>query len=118
MQVVTYNGLVGYELEKMRKDQGFDQAMVSEKTGISQPVLSRLEKGKALITVDQLFVICGALGQNPTDVIGRVFKSVNAIQRESSVQLKTNKEVDSSSAGALLTGAALGAVLALLLSRK
>lgn len=117
MQVVTYNALVGYELEKMRKDNGFDQAMVSEKTGISQPVLSRLEKGKASITVDQLFVICSTLGGNPTDVVGRVFQSVNAIQRENSVQLTTNKEVDVT-AGALLSGAALGAVLALLLSRK
>lgn len=117
MQVVTYNGLVGYELGKMRKDQGFDQAMISEKTGISQPVLSRLEKGKASITVDQLFVICGALGQNPADVVERVYESVNAIQRESSVQLITTKEA-SSATGALLTGAALGAVLALLLSRK
>jgi transcriptional regulator with XRE-family HTH domain len=117
MQVVTYNSLVGYELEKLRKAQGLDQAMVSGKTGISQPVLSRLEKGKASITVDQLFVICSALGQRPQVVVDRVYQSVNAIQRENSVQLTTNKEVDVST-GALLSGAALGAVLTLLLTRK
>ena len=113
MQVVTYNALVGYEIEKVRKSLDLDQAEL----GISQPVLSRLEKGKVSITVDQLFIICGALGQNPQDIVGRVSQSVSAIQTENSVQLTTSKEVDVS-AGALLTGAVLGAVLALILSRK
>lgn len=117
VQVVTYNALVGYELEKARKSMGLDQSYIAKKTGISQPVLSRLEKGKASISVDQLFLICTALEQTPQDVLGRVFQSLNAIQREISVQVMTSKEVNTA-VETPLSGPALGAVLTLLLSRE
>jgi transcriptional regulator with XRE-family HTH domain len=115
-QFVTYNGLVGYEIESLRRAAGMEQAALAQRTGISQPVLSRLEKGKAAITVDQLFVLCQALGKKPQDVLARAFANVQAIQGESAVQVTTSKELDET--GALLTGAALGAILTLLLSRK
>lgn len=115
-QVVTYNALVGYEIEKMRKEAGFDQAHLAQQAGISQPVLSRLEKGKASITIDQLFVICKALGQKPQNVLERVERNVIAINNEESVQITTSKEVENT--GGILAGAALGAIIALLLSKK
>jgi len=115
-QLVTYNALVGYEIETLRKAAGMEQAVLAQRAGISQPVLSRLEKGKAAITVDQLFVLCQALGKTPQDVLTRAFDNVQAIRGESAVQITTSKEADD--AGALLTGAALGAILTLLLSRK
>jgi len=115
-QLVTYNALVGYEIEKSRKLAGLDQTQLARLTGISQPVLSRLEKGKASITVDQLFLICKALGSKPQDVLGQVFENVVAIESDGSVAIKSSKAADNS--GMVLAGAALGAVLALLFSRK
>ncbi len=117
MQVVTYNALVGFEIEQVRKTLNLDQSELAKRTGISQPVLSRLEKGKASITIDQLFSLCAAMQKSPHDVIEKVHRSVEAIKREQSVQLTTNKEIGPG-AGAFLSGAALGAVLGILLSRK
>lgn len=114
-QQVTYNALVGFELEKFRKALGIEQSDLSATTGISQPVLSRLEKGKANITIDQLFVICGALKVHPETVIAEASKGVSAFTREQAVTVTTTKEANT--AGAVLTGAAIGALLTLLLSK-
>jgi len=117
-QLVTYNSLVGYELEKKRLELGMEQGELARKCGISQPVLSRLEKGKAGIGVDQLYVIAQHLGVRPSDMLKSVDNAVDAIQKEEAVEVKTTKEANDSQAGAMITGAAIGAVLALLLSRK
>ena len=114
-QQITYNGLVGFELEKTRKELGKEQSEISIATGISQPVLSRLEKGKAMITIDQLFVVCEALGAKPEAIISRVSKGVEAFSTEDAVNVTTTKEA--SSTGAILTGAAIGALLTLFLTK-
>lgn len=115
-QLVTYNSLVGYELEKIRLERGIEQGVLAEKCGMSQSVLSRLERGKASINIDQLFVICQALDITPSKVIDSSTQSVEAIYKEESVDVKTTKEIGTGTA--LLTGAAIGAVLGVLLSRK
>ena len=114
-QLVTYNALVGYEIETFRKEKSIEQNDLARKTGISQPVLSRLEKGKASITVDQLFVISDALGIYPQELIKKAYEGVVAIKGEESIGVETSK--NAGNAGALLTGAAIGAVLTLLLAR-
>ena len=114
-QLVTYNALVGYEIESFRKGMSIEQNDLADITGISQPVLSRLEKGKASITIDQLFVICEALGTYPQEIIKKAHDGVVAIRNEESIDVDTSKKA--SNAGALLTGAAIGAVLTLLLAR-
>lgn len=115
-QLVTYSSLVGYELEKIRIINKVDQAALAQRCGMSQPVLSRLEKGKASISIDQLFTICEALGVSPTDVVEDATRSVEAISQEETVEVKTTKEIGTGTA--LLTGAAVGAVLGILLSKN
>ena len=115
-QLVTYNSLVGYELEKIRIKKGEDQAQIAAASGMSQPVLSRLERGKASISIDQLFTICNALNTDPTKVITAARDAVIAINQEDTVEVKTTKEIGAGTA--LLTGAAVGAVLGILLSKK
>ena len=114
-QQITYNGLVGFELEKIRKELGKEQSEVSAHTGISQPVLSRLEKVIANITMDQLFVICEALNIKPETIISEVSKGVEAFSTENAVNITTTKEA--SATGAILAGAAIGALLTLVLSK-
>jgi len=115
-QLVTYSSLVGYELEKLRLKRSIDQAELAAACGMSQPVLSRLERGKASISIDQLFVICQALRISAVDVVANATAAVSAIKAEETVQVKTTKEVGTGAA--LLTGAAVGAVLGILLSKK
>lgn len=115
-QLVTYNSLVGYELERIRLSKGIDQSVLAELSGMSQPVLSRLERGKASISIDQLFVVCLALDVSPLKVIESASEAVEAMTQEESVQVKTTKEIGAGTA--LLTGAAVGAVLGILLSKR
>ncbi|KZZ46655.1 hypothetical protein A3759_00535 [Thalassolituus sp. HI0120] len=115
-QLVTYNSLVGYELEKLRLEKGIDQADLAKVCGMSQPVLSRLERGKASISIDQLFILCKALRIKPSDVINDASLAVDVINKEASVEVKTTKEIGTGTA--LLTGAAVGAVLGILLSKN
>jgi transcriptional regulator with XRE-family HTH domain len=115
-QLVTYNSLVGYELERQRLAKGIDQAELASACGMSQPVLSRLERGKASITIDQLFVICQALMIDVAEVVAAASRSVDAIKQEETVEVKTTKEIGAGTA--LLTGAAVGAVLGILLSKR
>ncbi len=115
-QLVTYNSLAGYELERIRLSKGIDQADLAAHCGMSQPVLSRLERGKAAISIDQLFVLCQALDVLPSAVIEAASQSVEVINQENTVEVKTTKEAGAGAA--LLTGAAIGAVLGILLSKN
>jgi transcriptional regulator with XRE-family HTH domain len=114
-QLITYNALVGFELEKIRKKLGKEQSEISTATGISQPVLSRLEKGKAMITIDQLFVICGALHVRAELIISKASEGVDAFGSQDEVKMTTTKEANLS--GVALTGAAIGALLTLFLTK-
>lgn len=114
-QQITYNGLVGFELERIRKELEKEQSEISMITGISQPVLSRLEKGKAMITIDQLFVVCEALGVKPEAIISKASKGVKTFSTEEAVTVTTTKKVNASEV--VLTGAAIGVLLTLFLSK-
>lgn len=115
-QVVTFNSLVGYQLLRRRKELNLDQATVSVESGISQPVLSRLEKGAASISIDQLFMVCKALKCSPSKVLQSVEVDLSKLDKSQQVEVKTTKEVDNS--GALLAGAAIGTALAIILASK
>lgn len=114
-QQITYNSLVGFELEKARKNILLEQSEVAEMIGISQPVLSRLEKGKAMITIDQLFIICNALNVKPEEIIEEASRGAEALNNQETIDITTTK--NASSAGAILTGAAIGSLLTLLLTK-
>ncbi|MBB6522290.1 helix-turn-helix domain-containing protein [Pseudoteredinibacter isoporae] len=121
-QVVTYNGIVGYQIEKLRDQRGYDQATLARKAGLSQPVLSRLEKGVASITMDQLFMLANALNVSPSEIIkeaetnARYFRDYEKIEVLSTKQANSVSSSGSSNTKAVLTGAAIGVALAMLLS--
>jgi DNA-binding XRE family transcriptional regulator len=50
------------DIERMRKESGMSQIMLSKITRISQEELSRIERGKHNITFDTYFRIVGGLG--------------------------------------------------------
>lgn len=114
-QTTTYNVLVGYYLQECRVEKGLDQAVLAEMAGMSQPVLSRLEMGKASIKADQLFEVCNALGVLPSSLLAKVESNIEAIDHEESIEVKTSKDA---AGKVLLTGAAIVAVLGILATRK
>ena len=122
-QLVTYNGIVGYVLEEQRKNLGYDQANVAKAAGISQPVLSRLEKGKAAITIDQLFLLSNVLDIDPYEVIQKAQHYVETFEEDNGVQVTTSKQSDDVQksgiqGSSLLAGAAIGVAFSMLLNKK
>jgi transcriptional regulator with XRE-family HTH domain len=49
-------------IEKYLTTKGIKQSFLSEKTGISEQILSAMLNGKRTIKVDEYFKICEALG--------------------------------------------------------
>jgi len=60
---------VGQKLHLERIRRGLSQTELSRRTGIAQPNLSNIEKGKQDITVATLLQICLALGVQPSSVL-------------------------------------------------
>lgn len=56
--------IVGDEIRKLRKEKGLSQRGLAEKLGISQQLISRVEKGKENISLITLKNISEALGKN------------------------------------------------------
>ncbi len=55
--------VIGKEIRKVRKEEGLSQQALAEKAGISQQLLSRIEKGKENISLITLKKISAALGR-------------------------------------------------------
>lgn len=71
---------VGQKLYLERIRRGLSQTELSRRTGIAQPNLSNIEKGKQDITVATLLQICLALGVQPSSVLDATVRSRPKIQ--------------------------------------
>lgn len=66
---------VGQKLYLERIRRGVSQTELSRRTGLAQPNLSNIEKGKQDITVSTLLQICLALGVQPSSVLDTTVRS-------------------------------------------
>ena len=58
-------------LREIRRDRGFTQVQLAEKTGIDQGTISRIESGTDMIRMDSLERLCKALKCEPGDILVR-----------------------------------------------
>ncbi len=63
------NNCIGFIIKFHREILKMEQAELAEKVGVSQPVISRLEKGEANWTVSRLCHVCDALNLDVKHVI-------------------------------------------------
>jgi len=61
--------LVGRNLARIRREKGFTQEQLEERSGFSQQYLSDLERGRRNPTVVTLYEIAQALNVSPIDLI-------------------------------------------------
>lgn len=115
-QSISYNSLVGYVLEKTRSDLGMDQRSAAAQAKISQPVLSRLEQGKAAITADQLYTLSKVLQTTPDRIMKEAQDAAEKFEEDQNVDVVTTKEI--STTNKVIAGAAIGGLLAFLISRS
>lgn len=61
--------LVGANCSRIRKERGWTQEELAERSGLSQQYISGLERGRRNPTILTLFELAQALGVNPADLI-------------------------------------------------
>lgn len=123
----TYSAVLGVVLSSFRKRKGIEQADMANKMGLTQASYSRLEGGKSSFTVDQLFQAAEALEVSSSVLIEELSRysahlnedgiAVEPQIRGNSKKASSNKNGGSGMAP-FLAGAALGAVLMGILSKK
>lgn len=127
-QITSYSALLGQVIGSLRQRAGIDldQRQMAEALGLSQASYSRLEGGKAHWSIDQLMQASQILGISVQEILGILERRAADIEETTDIRVipagransrggEANKGV---SGGTLLAGAALGALLATLISKK
>ena len=114
-RATSYSAIVGRMLEHERVGLRWSQAEVADRIGLSQAAWSRIESGSTSISVDQLWSIADLFQTTPATILELADRAEQEL-RAQDVDILPPRE---GTAGvAMITGAALGALLAVLLLRK
>jgi len=120
----TYSAVLGVVLANIRKRQGVEQKDMADRMGLSQASYSRLEGGKSSFSVDQMFQAATALGVEGDELNRQLNGTVLQLKANGidvMPQLRgntTQAKEDGVGVGHVLIGAALGALLISLFSKK
>lgn len=113
---MSYPEILGRTIQQRRKELGLEQDVLSERSGIPQSTISRLERGEALLNSEQVSYLADALNLSPSDFwirADKVKKAAEAKGWDIRRDRVTPELVKTSSA--LVTGAALtGLIFAVL----
>jgi transcriptional regulator with XRE-family HTH domain len=61
--------LVGENFARLRRDRGYTQEQVAERSGFSQQYISGLERGRRNPTIVTLFELAEAVGSSPAELL-------------------------------------------------
>lgn len=124
-KITTYSAAIGALIRLVRTQKQIEQSEIAEKMGISQASYSRIEAGKANVTVDHMFQAADALGLTKEQLFQAISKylqdlennGVKAIPAQRGNSKGAENKPDSG-AGKMVLGAALGALAVSLFSNK
>ena len=74
--------LVARTLRSYRKGAGLTQGDVADRTGMHRPIVSRIESGRYLVSLDTLVRYAHAVGVAPHDVLAPVSAYLSDSERE------------------------------------
>lgn len=120
----TYSAVLGVVLANLRRRLGVEQSDMANRMGLSQASYSRLEGGKSSFSVDQMFQATAALGISGDELNQQLDGTIIQLQANGIdvvPQLRgntTQAKEGGVGVGHILAGAALGALLIGLLSKK
>ena len=111
----TYPAIVGRILEQKRATLALSQGALAAKIGLSQGAWSRIEHGSSTISLDQLRAVAAVLETTPAAVLDLADRAEHQLQGQG---VKIVPPRSTGSNAAMMTGAALGALLAIILLKK
>lgn len=120
----SYSAVLGVVLSNQRRLKSMEQGDMAARMGLSQASYSRLEAGKSAFSIDQMYQAATALGVGG-DVITNKLNNTVANLRANGVEVlpqvrgnTTQAKKEGLDVGGLVAGAALGALLIGILSKK
>lgn len=111
----TYPAIVGRILEQQRARIGLSQDAVAGRLGLTQGAWSRVENGSSVISLNQLRSVASVFGTSPAALLAL---ADNAEQQLASQGVQMVAPRSTTPSAAMMTGAALGALLAVILLKK
>lgn len=124
-QLTTFSALLGQIVGSLRQQRGLEQTTLADALGLSQASYSRLEGGKALWSIDQLMLAAQRLEVPVADIIRILEQRAADLEAAANVEViaagRANSrggEARKDHTGAMLAGAALGALLTTLILKK
>lgn len=122
--LTTFSGALGAFVRSKRTELGLEQSDLAEKLGLSQASYSRIEAGKANISVDHMCQIAKALNIRYGDFLASYANYVERLE-ENGVAVVPAQRGNSKGAeeqqqgnGKMVLGAALGALAVAILSNR
>jgi len=113
----TYPAIVGRVLQRQREATGMTQASLAAAAGVSQSTWSKIEMGTSALSLGQLLLSADALGTTPGALLAEADTAAQGLT-ERGVVIYPDRNFDSADmAAAVMTGAALGALLVVLLKK-
>lgn len=126
METTTFSAVLGVVLKEFRQQKNLEQQDLADALGISQVSYGRLERGISVFSVDQMFAASRAIGVSDKELMRRLTDAIHKVEEAEAAKVTTAKEAKNeterqgsgSNAGAILAGAALGALVIGLLSKS
>jgi transcriptional regulator with XRE-family HTH domain len=113
----TYAAVLGRVLVARREDHNWDQGDFARMLDLSQSAWSRIERGEAILSFDQLIKAAENLKTPPSEIVAEV-ERIAARLRTEGIAVQTGRAIPSETSGlALIAAAALGAVIGALLAK-
>lgn len=118
-QVTTYPAIVGSLIAQARSEAGLRQEELAERARVPQSTLSRIERGSAHLTLNQLRKIAPALGRQPSQIVASAEQAELLLQMNGA-EVKEVIEPDTMKrdAAIFLSGVALIALIAFLAAKS
>lgn len=114
----TYPAIVGRVIAEARKHQKLTQGQLAQEMGINQPAWSKIERGQTAMTIEQLAEVAPLLGYSPSQLLKQADLAAQHAENEG-VQVESRRVGSGEPAAVALIGAAaLGALIAAILSRS
>ena len=114
-QVTTYPAIVGSLIAQARTEAGLRQEELAERSQVPQSTLSRIERGSAHLTLNQLRKIAPAIGRQPSQIVASAEQAEFLLQMNGA-EVKEVVEPDALKRNAVifLSGVALAALIVFL----
>lgn len=115
--VMTHEAILGSVLKRHRELRSIDQGLMAQRVGVTQPYWSKVELGRANPSMGVVRKACEVLGVSEAELHSQI-EQVRQGAQARGVKIISTAEESTSDWMPFVAGAAIGALIALVLTKK